>query len=386
LRFGHRPLLGLPVLPGVRVGEMRLMSGVAPTRLTADGSRRPIGGAVAVGPQPAAWQVLDARARGTAFVALPFRSVLNSPEQTGMDFWSINPYVGCEFGCSYCYARFAHQYVVERAGARGGPPAGSWHDDDFERRIFVKAGAADVLALTLRPRRLGGHAIAIGTATDPYQPAERTFRITRQILERLAQMHGLQVGIVTKSPLVARDVDVLRRLAERSELTIHLSLITVDAPLLRRLEARSPAPGARLRALEKLAQAGLNAGLMIAPILPGITDDVPHLEALIQAARDAGARFAGTIPLRMYGGVRRRFLPLVAAEFPHLLAKYQRAYAAGGELSPVYVAALKGRVTRLRRRIGVPAAPTTGAHGSRLTADGEHAAQHQLSLGEAVGH
>jgi DNA repair photolyase len=305
------------------------------------------------------WAVLDQRARGTRFVALPFRSVLNSPQQTGKGFWSVNPYVGCEFGCTYCYARFAHQYVTERAQAGGAPvDAAPWSVDDFERRIFVKAGAADVLALTLHRARHDGHAIAIGTATDPYQPAERRFRVTRGLLERLAQVHGLHIGLVTKSPLVARDVDVLCRLAERSDVTIHLSLITVDAPLLRRIEVRSPAPHARLHALERLARAGLNAGLMIAPILPGITDDVPHLEALLRAAKDAGARFAGTVPLRMYGGVRRRFLPVVAEEFPHLLAKYEHAYGSNQELSPVYVAALKRRVTRLRRAIGIPAAPT----------------------------
>jgi DNA repair photolyase len=303
--------------------------------------------------------VLGTRKRGAEFVSLPIKSLLNSPQQTGVGFWSINPYVGCEFGCTYCYARFAHQYVVERGGA----PRGDWTQDDFERRIFVKAGAADVLALTLRPGRMGGHAIAIGTATDPYQPAERQYGITRQILERLAQFHGLRIGIVTKSPLIARDVDVLSRLAERSELTIQISLITVDAPLLRRLELRSPAPGARLHALEKLAQAGLSAGVMIAPILPGITDDVPHLEALIRAAKNAGARFAGTTPLRMYGTVRRRFFPLVAAEFPHLLAKYERAFVTNGEMSPVYVSALKRRVTKLRREIGVPAMPMTGGTG-----------------------
>ena len=309
-----------------------------------------------------AWQVLDRRTRGTRFVALPFRSVLNSPQQTGMDFWSVNPYVGCEFGCSYCYARFAHQYVTERAQAGGAPvdgvDAAPWSADDFERRIFVKAGAADVLALTLRRVRAGGHAIAIGTATDPYQPAERRFRITRGLLERLAQVHGLHVGLVTKSPLVARDVDVLCALAERSDVTIHLSLITVDAPLLRRIEVRSPAPHARLRALELLARAGLNAGVMIAPVLPGITDDVPHLAALLRAAQDAGAAFAGTALLRMYGGVRRQFLPVVAEHFPALLPRYERAFGSGGVLSPVYVAALKRRVTLLRRAIGIPAAPT----------------------------
>jgi len=328
------------------------------------------------------WAVLDRRQRGAQFVSLPIKSLLNSPQQTGMEFWSVNPYVGCEFGCTYCYARFAHRYVVERAGTRGAPPQGVWDDDDFERRIFVKAGAADVLALTLRkPSRLGGHSIAIGTATDPYQPAERQYRITRQILERLAQYHGLTIGITTKSPLIARDVDVLARLAERSAVTIQVSIITMDAPLLRRIEARSPAPHARLRALEKLAQAGLSAGVIIAPILPGITDDVPHLTALIRAAKDAGARFAGTMPLRMYGSTRRRFLPVVTQEFPHLLAKYQRAFAATGELSPVYVAALKRRVTMLRRKIGVPSAPwSREADGRRETGDGRSTEQQELSL------
>lgn len=321
-------------LPGLRLGKVRMTG-------------------------PAPYAVLDQRRRGTKFVALPFKTVLNSPLQTGMDFWSVNPYVGCEFGCTYCYARFAHQYVVERAERSGQPVSGAWQQEDFENRIFVKAGAADVLALTLKPSRLKGHAIAIGTATDPYQPAERRFQVTRQILERLAQYHGLHVGLITKSPLVARDVDVFRRLADRSDVTIHISLITADAPLLRRLEVRSPTPRARLRALEKLARAGLNAGLIIAPVLPGITDDVPHLEALLRSARDAGARFAGTATLRMYTNVRRRFMPVIAEEFPQLLAKYERAFAGSGLLSAEYTAAFKRRVTMLRRKIGLPSSPVT---------------------------
>src|SRR5258708_6146058 len=308
----------------------------------------------------APWTELDRRRSGTRFVSLPIKSVLNSPQQTGMGFWSVNPYVGCEFGCSYCYARFAHQYVTERALARGAPPMGEWNAEDFERRIFVKADAADVLALTLRPARLGGHAIAIGTATDPYQPAERTFRITRQILERLAPPHRLQNRLITKSPLVARDVDLLVRLAERSDVTIHLSLITVDAPLLRKIEVRSPTPRARLRALEQLARGGLSAGVMIAPVLPGITDDVPHLTALVRAAKDAGARFAGSATLRMYGGVRRRFTPVIAEHFPELLAKYERAFDGNGDMAGSYVAAFKRRLTRIRREIGIPSSPTIG--------------------------
>jgi DNA repair photolyase len=341
-------------LPDLRVGEVRVSEMVP-------------------------WSTLDERARGTRFVSLPIKSVLNSPTQTGMDFWSVNPYVGCEFGCTYCYARFAHQYVTERAGARGAPIPGDWAAEDFEKRIFVKAEAADVLALTLRPSRIGGHSIAIGTATDPYQPAERKFRITRSILERLAQYHGLSIGIITKSPLVARDVDVLCRLAERSEVTIHVSIITVDAPLLRRLEVRSPHPAARLKALEKLAQAGLNAGVIIAPIVPGITDDVPHLEALLRAAKNAGARFAETSMLRMYANVRRRFMPVIAQEFPHLLEKYERAYAGNGLLTGPYVAAFKRRVTMLRRKVGIPSSATTASRRS-LMSHPEEVQQEELSL------
>ena len=327
----------------------------------------------------APWLTLDERQRGTKFVSLPIKSVLNSPMQTGMDFWSVNPYVGCEFGCTYCYARFAHQYVVERGSAKGAPLPGEWAPEDFEKRIFVKAEAADVLALTLRPARIGGHAIAIGTATDPYQPAERQFRVTRSILERLTQYHGLHIGLITKSPLVARDIDVFRRLADRSEVTIHVSIITTDAPLLRRLEVRSPHPAARLRALEKLAQAGLNAGVIIAPILPGITDDVPHLEALLKAAKSAGARFAETSVLRMYANVRRRFLPVIAQEFPHLLPKYERAFAKSGLLSDPYVSAFKRRVTILRRKIGIPSSATTASRRSLMSHPAEEQ-QEELAL------
>jgi DNA repair photolyase len=323
-----------------------------------------------------AWTTLDRRARGTDFIKLPFKSVLNTPEQTGMDFWSVNPYVGCEFGCSYCYARFTHQYVTERAATRGAPSFGAWSPDDFEHRIFVKAEAADVLALTLRPARIGAHAILIGSATDPYQPAERRFRVTRQILERLAQYHGLQIGLITKSPLVVRDIDVLARIAERNELTINISIVSMDAPLLRRLEARSPAPTARIRALEKLTHAGLHAGVMIAPVIPGVSDDVPHLEALLRAAKEAGARFAHAAPLRMYGGVKRRFLPVVAQEFPELLPKYERAFDRNGVVSGVYAGALKRRVGLLRRKIGLPSVPSR----AELAEVPREAAQRELSL------
>ena len=303
----------MPVLSGLRVGTVRVMAGRA------------------------------------QFTHLPIKSILNSPEQTGMGFWSLNPYVGCEFGCSYCYARFAHRYVVERG--RGGAAA-AWDDAAFERQVFVKSEAPDVLALTLKPSRLKGAAIAIGTATDPYQPAERRFRLTRSILERLAQFHGLNVSLVTKSPLVTRDLDVLARLAARSRLTVYHSLITQEIPLIRKLEARSPMPQVRLRALAKLVAGGIHAGVMIAPVVPGVTDGTPQLRALMQAAKAAGAAFVHASPLRLYPAVRPTFLPVVARSFPALLPRYERAFDSQGRVTSAYAEALEHRVARLQRELG----------------------------------
>lgn len=313
--------------------------------------------------------VLDERLRGTKFVPLAPRSVLNPPAQTGMDFWSLNPYVGCEFGCTYCYARYAHRYVVERAHDAGKLDDAEFAEfrgregwEAFENRIFVKQGALAALEHDLRryfrtghpPLRPSAEPIVIGTATDPYQPAERRFRVTRAVLERLARCEGLSVGIITKSPLVARDVDVLLRLQERNDLEVYISLIAVDAALLRKVEARSPVPAARLRALQKLTGAGVNAGLIMAPVLPGITDDVPHLEALFRAARVAGARFIHAGPLRLYPAVRDRFLPVLARHFPGLVERYRRAYAGHGNAPAGYARALNRRVRKLQAMFGFP--------------------------------
>ena len=281
--------------------------------------------------------VLDERLRGTKFVSLTPKSILNSPQQTGVDFWSLNPYVGCEFGCTYCYARYAHRYVVERARDAGKLSDGEVQDfrgphgwEAFEHRIFVKDQLLGALEADLRryyrfisPSVRESVPIVIGTATDPYQPAERRFRLTRQILERLARCQGLNVGVITKSPLVARDADVLRRLQDRNDLEVYVSLISVDATLIRKIETRSPLPAVRLRALKRLTDAGVNAGLIVAPVLPGISDDVPHLEALFGAAREVGARFVHAGPLP--AGVGRAFPRVARALSARLRADERRA-------------------------------------------------------------
>jgi DNA repair photolyase len=312
--------------------------------------------------------VLERRLRGTRFLSQQVRSVLNPPESTRIGCWSLNPYVGCEFGCSYCYARFAHRYVVERARDTGRVSAeefgllrGESGFEGFERQIFVKDRSAVLAALErdlprvlARYRRGERHPVLIGTATDPYQPAERRFGITRAVLERLTHVPPLSLALITKSPLVTRDADLLARLDQRHQLTIHISLISTSPRVIRWFEARSPMPHARLRALRKLTQAGVNAGLLVAPILPGITDGERHLRGVLAAAHRHGARFAHPSPLRMYRAVCPVFLPVVERRFPSLLSRYQAAYHRAEDAPQAYSRALKARFSRLAREVGLP--------------------------------
>jgi DNA repair photolyase len=268
-----------------------------------------------------------------------------------MPFWSVNPYIGCEFGCTYCYARDTHRYAVERRGS-GDAGKSLPRPDPFETDILVKVNVAALLPRTLNPARVGDQPIVIGTATDPYQPAERRYRITRGLLESLLPFRGLHLGIITKSPLITRDTDLLVQLAERHTVSIHISLAALDGRLVRRLEARSPAPHTRLRALARLARAGLDVGLLAAPIIPGITDGRGQLAALFRAAKEAGARRVSGEALRLGPAARRHFLPLLAREFPELAARYARRYAHRHSAGPDYVAALARRVAQISREVG----------------------------------
>ncbi len=294
------------------------------------------------------------------------KSVLNGPDVTGMGFWSVNPYVGCAFGCAYCYARYAHRYVMERGAAserlddslsRDFAAMPPWLA--FERHIFVKQNAPQQLARALRQgsdRHLNlirGEAVVIGTATDPYQPAERRFRVTRGILETLAQHPGLEVVVITKSPLITRDIDVLARIKRHSRVSVHLSLITLDRDLARRLEPRAPTPESRLRALERLRAAGIDAGINCMPVLPGITDDPRALEALVKRVAAAGATYVGACALRLQSAARQRYLPFIEQEFPHLAGRYRSAYARSPHVSDRYRAGLQAFFSRLCRKYGV---------------------------------
>ena len=295
------------------------------------------------------------------------RGVLNGPEVTGMGFWSINPYVGCAFGCAYCYARYAHRYVLERA-AMANPEHDALRNDlesmppwlAFERRIFVKENAADVLRRALRHGSdkhlalLGEETIVIGTATDPYQPAERRFRVTRSVLEVLAEHTGLSITIITKSPLVTRDVDLLRRIARNSRITIHLSLITLDRSLARRLEPRAPTPEARLRALSRLRANGIDVGINVMPVLPGITDVPSELERLVKTVAERGATYLNACALRLQSAARQRYLPFIEQEFPELAARYRSTYANSYQAGDRYRVGLRAYFERVCARYGIP--------------------------------
>jgi DNA repair photolyase len=295
------------------------------------------------------------------------RNVLNSPETTQMGFWSINPYVGCAFGCAYCYARYTHRWVLDRQ-ATSNPEHRDMQDAReqmvpwlaFERRIFVKQNAPEVLRRTLRhgsERHLAllkDETITIGTATDPFQPAERRFRVTRGILEVLAEHPGLSIAIITKSPLITRDIDVLKRIARHSALTIHLSLISTDRDLARTIEPRAPTPEARLRALARLASAGIEVGINVMPVLPAITDAPAALDHLVKSVAERGAAYVNACPLRLRSTARQRYLPFIEQHFPHLARRYWATYAFDDKVSATYTSRLRERMSRICARHDIP--------------------------------
>src|SRR5215469_17439576 len=257
---------------------------------------------------------LDAT-RGVEFLEMPVRHILNRCDSPRMPFrWTINPYRGCEFGCVYCYARYTHDFLDLRDPM------------DFERKIFVKRMAADVLARTLSRTPIGTDAIALGTATDPYQPAERKYGLTRSMLEVFANLSGLDLSITTKSSLIVRDLALLTKINRRSKLSVNFSLITLDRKLQRVLEPRAPRPGLRLRALNELSRARIACNLLMMPMIPGITDDPIRIERVIRAAKFAGAEGVWWRSLFLKPAAARRFIPFVRERFPELAGRIDAFY------------------------------------------------------------
>lgn len=230
------------------------------------------------------------------------RSIIASNDSPDVHFrFSINPYRGCTHGCIYCYARPTHEYFGLSAGL------------DFETKIFVKQDASELLREELHCPKWEPAVISMSGVTDCYQPVERQLRITRRCLEVLAEFRN-PVGIVTKSHLVTRDIDLLQALAAHQATVVYVSVTTLDAELTRRMEPRAASPARRLAAIEALARAGIPVGVMVAPVIPGLTDH--EIPAILKAASDAGARSAGYVPLRLPFAVKDLFQDWLAAHYP----------------------------------------------------------------------
>jgi DNA repair photolyase len=305
--------------------------------------------------------------------------------------WSINPYRGCEFGCRYCYARYTHEFLApaleaseplhgvlaneehrdaaedsrdtaaagaaavlprdssavlrERANAVVAPgnanPSASLRDgkqkdmdlrapEAFERRIFIKSEAAWLLEQDLRRMAKQGHGdeeIALGTATDPWQPIERRAKVTRSLLEVLAKWDGLRLGVVTKSTLIERDIDLLQEIAKRSTLVVHITITTPDVELARKLEPRAPRPDLRFQTVRRLREAGIRVGILNSPLLPGITDSAEAIDAMVVRAKQVDASFFAASPLFLKPCSRPTYFEFVKEHFPHLQTLYLQKFS-----------------------------------------------------------
>ena len=275
------------------------------------------------------------------YFTLPVRSLLNRCTSARMPFtWTINPYRGCEFACKYCYARYTHEFMEMRDGV------------DFEQKIFIKQHAADLLRQELRHVK-PAEEIAIGTATDPYQPAERRFEITRAILEEFSLHRGFQIGIVTKSNLVVRDTDLLLAVAAHNKVFVNLTITTLNTDLARILEPRAPRPDLRLEAVKKLNEAGVKTGVICAPVLPGITDSPRDLDALVRAVAEAGGQYIFANSLFLKPCSAAVFLPFLEKEFPQLVGSYRDRFKGRAFLPTPYRKRLSQLMARLRQKYGI---------------------------------
>ena len=276
------------------------------------------------------------------YYRLEARSTLNRESSGRMPFaWTINPYRGCEFGCHYCYARYTHEFME------------MWDSRDFERKIYAKVDAPERLRAELRQGRDKGLPIALGTATDPYQPAERQFAITRRLLEVFAEFRGLDLSITTKSVLILRDVELLQSLAARHRFSVHMTVTTCNERLARQLEPKAPAPAQRLDAVRKLAQAGIRVGVNAMPVLPGLNDAPRMLEALAAQAAHAGASFLYGNILFLMPSAMKQFMPFLEREFPHLVKRYRKLYARSAYLRGEYPEKITHLLAELRVRYGL---------------------------------
>jgi DNA repair photolyase len=269
----------------------------------------------------------------------PCKSALN--RVSGMPFsWSLNPYMGCAHRCTFCYVR-AFELRADRPS-----------DERYGRSIRVKVNVADVLRKELRRPSWSGEGVAIGAATDPYQPAEGRYRLTRACLEELAAVSN-PFSLITRNPMVVRDVDVLQEAASRAEVSVMFSVPTLDEEVWRKTEPGTPPPRQRLQAVSKLVDAGIKAGVGMAPILPGISDRPEQLEEVVREAREAGATSIWANLLYLRPGTREHFLENLARDWPDELERYERLYANRAYLSRKTAEPVRAEVAELRRRYGI---------------------------------
>lgn len=282
----------------------------------------------------------ERRADAARYQEIRCRSALNRVE--GMPFrWTLNPYRGCTHGCHYCFARRYQAHVELGAG------------DDFATVILVKVNLVDVLRRELDRPSWTRELVAVGTATDPYQPIEGRYHLTRGALEALARA-STPVGLVTKGPMVVRDIDLLQDVAARAGCTVYVSVPSVDEDAWRSLEPGTAHPLQRLRAVRTLADAGVRVGVLMAPVVPGITAHRPMLERTVHAIAESGAAFAGVNVLYLEGGTRAHFLDFLAREHPGLVETFGDLYRGGAKYAPpAYVAEVKAFVATLQARAGL---------------------------------
>jgi DNA repair photolyase len=280
----------------------------------------------------------EARADQARYQEVTCRSALNRVE--GMPFnWTLNPYRGCTHGCHYCFARRYHVQFEMNA------------DDEFASVILVKHNIVDVLKRELDRPAWTREQVAFGTATDPYQPIEGHYRLTRQAIEALARGRT-PVGLVTKGPMVVRDIDVLQQLSRAASCTVYMSVPTVDEEAWRILEPGTAHPLQRLRAVRQLVDAGVSAGVLMAPIVPGFSSSRSKLERTIRAIADHGARFVGCNVMYLQDGTRTHFMKFIERDFPSMAPRFEKLYAK--KYPPdAYRKEVQGMVQVLQARYGL---------------------------------
>lgn len=286
--------------------------------------------------------LLQAKKR-VEYFELEARSFIGRNSGARMPFvWTVNPYRGCEFGCKYCYARYAHEFMELRDPLQ------------FERKIYAKRFQAAAFRAELKKVK-PGESVWIGTATDPYQPAERRYKITRRMLEVLKGEKGHRLGITTKSDLVARDVDLLAEIGCRNMIQVNVSITTADAGLARLIEPMAPRPDLRFEAVRALAGAGVRVSVLAHPVMPLINDSEESLEAVCAEAARSGAIGFSAAPLFLKPCSKQVFLPFLEEHFPHLVRRYRQRYEQNAYLRGHYPEMLKERVEKLvaRYKLGV---------------------------------